>query len=106
MRIFLLMLVCTMFTLGCDKSHWTQNIKKAHSFKEHRRIASIKDQSKKLKITRDAQIALINSDYYNGPVDGKSSVVLRKAIEHFQKCNGLVANGELDTKTRLKLREY
>jgi peptidoglycan hydrolase-like protein with peptidoglycan-binding domain len=64
------------------------------------------DHPRKSRIIQDEQIALINAGYYNGPVDGKSSYALRRALKHFQKANRLVASGELDKKTRIKLEIF
>lgn len=45
------------------------------------------------------QTALKNAGFYLGEVDGKSGPKTKKAIEEFQKANGLKADGKVGPKT-------
>jgi len=49
--------------------------------------------------TQEIQVALKNAGFYNGVIDGKSGPMTKKAIEEFQKANGLKADGKVGTKT-------
>lgn len=48
---------------------------------------------------QEIQAALKNAGFYNGVIDGKSGPMTKKAIEEFQKANGLKADGKVGTKT-------
>lgn len=54
----------------------------------------------------DIQAALKNSGYYSGNVDGKIGPKSKKAIEDFQKANGLTADGKVGPKTWAALSKY
>lgn len=47
----------------------------------------------------EIQTALKNAGFYTGQIDGKSGPVTKKAIEDFQKANGLQADGVVGIKT-------
>jgi len=49
--------------------------------------------------SREIQEALKNAGYYTGIVDGKVGPKTKKAIEEFQKANGLKADGKVGPKT-------
>jgi len=49
--------------------------------------------------TQEIQTALKNAGLYSGAVDGKAGPMTKKAIEEFQKANGLKADGKVGTKT-------
>lgn len=48
---------------------------------------------------REIQTALKNAGYYNAVIDGRIGPQTKKAIEDFQKANGLEADGKVGTKT-------
>jgi len=48
---------------------------------------------------QDIQKALKNAGVYNGQVDGKIGPMTKKAIEEFQKANGLKVDGKVGPKT-------
>ncbi len=52
------------------------------------------------------QKALKNAGYYQGAVDGKIGPATRKAVEAFQRDNGLGADGVVGRKTWNKLKVY
>lgn len=52
------------------------------------------------------QTALKNSGYYTGSIDGKMGPMTKKAIEEFQKANGLEADGKVGPKTWSVLSAY
>jgi peptidoglycan hydrolase-like protein with peptidoglycan-binding domain len=54
----------------------------------------------------DIQTALKNAGYYSGSVDGKIGPKSKKAIEDFQKANGLTADGKVGPKTWAALSKY
>ncbi len=47
----------------------------------------------------EIQTALKNAGFYSGSVDGKIGPKTKKAIEEFQKANGLKADGKVGPKT-------
>lgn len=47
----------------------------------------------------EIQAALANAGLYTGKVDGKSGPMTKKAIEDFQKANGLQVDGKVGLKT-------
>jgi len=47
----------------------------------------------------EIQTALKNAGYYTGLIDGKIGPQTKKAIEEFQKANGLQADGKVGPKT-------
>jgi peptidoglycan hydrolase-like protein with peptidoglycan-binding domain len=47
----------------------------------------------------EIQTALKNAGFYNGNIDGKLGPKSKKAIEDFQKANGLKADGKVGPKT-------
>lgn len=55
---------------------------------------------------RQIQTALKKAGFYDGAIDGKIGKGTRRAIRAFQKENGLVADGVVGKKTRMKLQEY
>jgi len=64
-------------------------------------------KSGKASLTKkDIQIALKNSGYYNGPIDGKIGRNTKKAIKEFQKANVLKADSKVDPKTKDLLFQY
>lgn len=48
---------------------------------------------------KDIQLALKNAGLYSGAIDGKLGPASKKAIEEFQKANGLEIDGKVGTKT-------
>ncbi|MFA4888131.1 MAG: peptidoglycan-binding domain-containing protein [Candidatus Omnitrophota bacterium] len=54
----------------------------------------------------EIQAALKNANYYTGAVDGKIGPMTKKAIEEFQKANGLQADGKVGPKTWEMLSKY
>lgn len=54
----------------------------------------------------EIQTALKNAGVYSGPVDGKIGPLSKKAIEEFQKANGLEADGKVGPKTWAVLSNY
>ena len=54
----------------------------------------------------EIQLALKNANYYTGAVDGKIGPMTKKAIEEFQRANGLEADGKVGTKTWALLSKY
>ena len=52
------------------------------------------------------QQALKNAGYYNGPVDGKVGPQTRKAVQAFQRDNGLTADGVIGRNTWNRLKIY
>ncbi|PIP21267.1 MAG: hypothetical protein COX40_00240 [Candidatus Omnitrophica bacterium CG23_combo_of_CG06-09_8_20_14_all_40_11] len=55
---------------------------------------------------REIQTALKNAGYYTGLVDGKKGPMTKKAIEDFQKANGLAGDGKVGPKTWAALSKY
>jgi peptidoglycan hydrolase-like protein with peptidoglycan-binding domain len=55
---------------------------------------------------KDIQTALKNAGFYTGNVDGKLGPMSKKAIEDFQKANGLEADGKVGPKTWVELSKY
>jgi peptidoglycan hydrolase-like protein with peptidoglycan-binding domain len=55
---------------------------------------------------QDIQTALKNAGFYAGDVDGKIGPKSKKAIEEFQKANGLNADGKVGAKTWSVLGAY
>ncbi len=47
----------------------------------------------------EIQTALKNAGIYSGPIDGKIGPLSKKAIEEFQKVNGLEVDGKVGLKT-------
>jgi peptidoglycan hydrolase-like protein with peptidoglycan-binding domain len=54
----------------------------------------------------EIQTALTNAGYYSGKVDGKIGPKTKKAIEEFQKANGLQADGKVGPKTWVVLSKH
>jgi peptidoglycan hydrolase-like protein with peptidoglycan-binding domain len=54
----------------------------------------------------DMQTALKNAGYYTGAVDGKKGPLTKKAIEDFQRANGLEVDGKVGPKTWAVLSPY
>ena len=48
---------------------------------------------------KEIQAALKNANYYTGTIDGKIGPGTKKAIEEFQKANGLTPDGKVGPKT-------
>lgn len=59
-----------------------------------------------LSYQQKIQTALKNAGLYNGAIDGKIGPASRKAIEDFQKNNGLTADGKVGPKTWAVLEPY
>jgi peptidoglycan hydrolase-like protein with peptidoglycan-binding domain len=55
---------------------------------------------------KEIQIALKNSGFYSGSIDGKLGPMSTRAVEAFQKANGLVADGKVGPKTWTALSKY
>lgn len=55
---------------------------------------------------REIQTALKNAGYYNAVIDGKIGPQTKKAIEDFQKANGLEVDGKVGPKTWSVLSAY
>ena len=56
--------------------------------------------------SEDMQVALKNAGFYTGNIDGKIGPMSKKAIEAFQKANGLTADGKVGSKTWSLLSKY
>jgi peptidoglycan hydrolase-like protein with peptidoglycan-binding domain len=56
--------------------------------------------------TEAIQKALKNAGFYAGSVDGKKGPKTKKAIEDFQKANGLQADGKVGSKTWSALSKH
>lgn len=54
----------------------------------------------------EIQTALKNANLYTGAIDGKSGPLTKKAIEEFQKANGLEVDGKVGPKTWAVLSTY
>jgi murein L,D-transpeptidase YcbB/YkuD len=54
----------------------------------------------------EIQTALKGANFYTGAIDGKVGSMTRKAIEEFQKANGLKADGKVGIKTWAVLSKY
>lgn len=54
----------------------------------------------------EIQTALKNAGYYIGEIDGKIGPKTKKAIEEFQKANGLQADGKVGPKTWAALSSH
>jgi len=55
---------------------------------------------------KEIQLALQNAGFYQGEVDGKIGPVSKKAIEEFQKANGLKVDGKVGLQTWGALEKY
>ena len=55
---------------------------------------------------RDIQTALKNSGFYKGNVDGKIGPMSKRAIEEFQRANGLEVDGKVGLKTWAALSKH
>jgi len=55
---------------------------------------------------QEIQTALKNAGYYAGLIDGKIGPMTKKAIEEFQKANGLKDDGKVGPKTWAVLSAY
>jgi len=55
---------------------------------------------------KEIQLALKNAGFYVGAIDGKLGPKSTRAIEEFQKANGLVADGKVGTKTWAALSKH
>jgi murein L,D-transpeptidase YcbB/YkuD len=62
--------------------------------------------SETMSYQQKIQTALKNAGLYNGPIDGKIGPGSRKAIETFQKDNGLKVDGKVGPKTWAALEPY
>lgn len=56
--------------------------------------------------TLDIQTALKNAGFEPGSIDGKMGPKTKKAVEDFQKANGLAADGKVGPKTWAALNKY
>lgn len=54
----------------------------------------------------EIQTALKNTGYYTAAIDGKAGPLTKKAIEEFQRANGLQADGKVGPKTWAVLGSY
>ena len=54
----------------------------------------------------EIQTALTNAGFYSGKVDGKIGPKTKKAVEEFQKANGLQADGKVGPKTWVLLSKH
>jgi len=54
----------------------------------------------------EIQTALKNANFYTGAIDGKIGPKTKKAIEEFQKANGLEVDGKVGPKTWAALSKY
>lgn len=54
----------------------------------------------------EVQTALKNAGFYTGMIDGKKGPLTNKAIEDFQKANGLEADGKVGPKTWAVLSKF
>jgi len=54
----------------------------------------------------EIQTALRNAGYYSAAVDGKIGPLTKKAIEDFQKANGMQIDGKVGPKTWVALSSY
>lgn len=55
---------------------------------------------------KEIQLCLKNAGFYTGNVDGKLGPMSKKAVEEFQKANGLEADGKVGPKTWVLLGKY
>jgi peptidoglycan hydrolase-like protein with peptidoglycan-binding domain len=55
---------------------------------------------------KEIQLALKNAGFYSGAVDGKLGPMSTKAVEAFQKANGLTADGKVGPKTWTALSKH
>jgi len=55
---------------------------------------------------KEVQLALKNAGFYSGTVDGKFGPMSKKAVEDFQKANGLNADGKVGPKTWAALSKH
>ncbi|MFH1407003.1 MAG: peptidoglycan-binding domain-containing protein [Candidatus Omnitrophota bacterium] len=67
--------------------------------------ASPKKETAKYAV-KDIQMALSNSGFNAGPIDGKFGKKTKQAVIGFQRAHGLVADGVVGEKTWSKLSEY
>ncbi len=56
--------------------------------------------------TSEIQTALKNAGFYTGMIDGKKGPLTKKAVEDFQRTNGLNADGKVGPKTWAALSKY
>jgi peptidoglycan hydrolase-like protein with peptidoglycan-binding domain len=54
----------------------------------------------------EIQTALKNAGYYTEEIDGKVGPKTKKAVEEFQKANGLQVDGKIGSKTWSALSKY
>lgn len=55
---------------------------------------------------QEIQTALKNANFYTGSIDGKIGPLTKKAIEEFQKANGLQVDGKVGPRTWAVLSKY
>ena len=65
-----------------------------------------KDPKDRLEHNKQIQTALKNVGLYNGTIDGKLGPASHRAIETFQKNNGLKVDGKVGPKTWVALEAY
>lgn len=70
------------------------------------KLESLPPQGPYKPSAQEIQTALKNAGYYTGNVDGKIGPMTKKAIEEFQKANGLGADGKVGPKTWVALGKY
>lgn len=73
-------------------------IKVTKAAKPAKRIISAKNKTS-ARTLKNIQIALKNTGFYKGSIDGKIGRGTRKAIRDFQKANGLAVDGVVGKKT-------
>jgi len=55
---------------------------------------------------KEIQVALAKTGFYTGAIDGKIGPRTKKAIEEFQRANGLKVDGKVGPKTWAALEKY
>jgi peptidoglycan hydrolase-like protein with peptidoglycan-binding domain len=55
---------------------------------------------------KEIQAALKNAGVYSGEIDGKLGPMSKKAVEEFQRTNGLAVDGKVGPKTWVALSKY
>lgn len=84
----------------------TQNFVPAQTVTESPKLEPLPPQGPYKPTAKEIQTALKNAGFYTGTVDGKIGSKSKKAIEEFQKANGLTADGKVGPKTWAALGPY
>ena len=93
--------------LPIETSPTTQAVPVAYTSENTSGVSSAKQASKDSpEYNKNIQIALKNAGLYNGNIDGKLGPASQKAIEAFQKNNGLKVDGKVGPKTWAALEPY